>query len=435
MSRLLEYEAGCSSGSEDEGEDEMNTQDREFISDGSQQECDYRDVGFAGEDTDIDDEDLYGTVPGQPLATRARRIVRDSQDSQPAPVHVNLCAMEEPSETSPAHAEEDHDVPTAVAVDVPMASQSEGAPATLRDEDKGKRVRRWCFTWNNYPDNMYSLLETAQASGKVTYVGVGKEVAPSTGRPHGQGYCELKNPTGLKGIISLFQGFGIRGLHWLKCMGDAASNITYCSKDGDYRDWGTKPKGQGKRSDLDKVVEIVNAHGSLDDIVDQVPVAYIRYSAGIQKLIMMKQKKRTWPMTVYWLWGGTGVGKSREAWRLGGENMFAKDVMTEWWDGYTGQKCVILDDYRPTKRMSFAYLLRLFDRYPMQVQIKSGTAQFCSKVIFVTSPYTVEQMFANCDWIKAEDIEQMRRRVTEIHFTPGTILNFAEMIEEEAKEA
>lgn len=411
MSRLLEWEAGCESGSEDECEDEETSQDRAFIA----AEDDVQGVGYRDclqSDTD-DDDDLYGVQEGTPLSRTRRVEVHPERDNAPAASAGALCVQVAPEP-------------------VPMASQSEGAPAPLTDDDKGRRVRRWCWTWQNPPENMRALLESAQASGKVTYVCVGNEIAPTTGQRHGQGYCELKNPTGLKGVISLFQGFNIRGLHWLKCNGDAQSNITYCQKDGDFWECGQKPKGQGKRSDLDRVIEIACAGGSVADVVDQVPGAYIRYGAGIQRYFMMKQQKRNWPMKVYWLWGATGVGKSREAWRLGGEDMYAKDVGTEWWDGYTGQKFVILDDYRPSARLTFAYLLRLFDRYGMSVQMKGGTAQFTSRVIFVTCPHNVQETFSNCSWIGAEDLAQMHRRVEEVHFTPGTILNYLEPMDTQA---
>lgn len=407
MSRLLEWEAGCESASEDEQEDSENSQDRAFIAaEEVSQVCNYRDCL----QSDTEDDEPREEHPGTPLA-RSRRV-QEHPERDDAPAAVARAAEAAPEDP------------------VPMASQSDGAPAPLNDDDKGRRVRRWCWTWQQPPDNMRALLESAQASGKVTYVCVGNEIAPTTGQRHGQGYCELKNPTGLKGVISLFQGFNIRGLHWLKCNGDAQSNIAYCQKDGDFWECGAKPKGQGKRSDLDRVIEIANANGSIADVVDQVPGAYIRYSAGIQKYFMMKSAKRNWPMKVYWLWGATGVGKSREAWRIGGEDMYAKDVSTEWWDGYTGQKSVILDDYRPSARLTFAYLLRLFDRYGMTVQMKGGTAQFVSRIIFVTCPHDIKTTFSGCQWLGEEDLAQMHRRVEEVHFTPGTILNYVEMQDE-----
>ena len=424
MSRLVEYEAGCSSGSDEEIEESENTQDREFLDEEDvEQGVNYRDLDPQVGHVDSSDEHLYDSdveeLPAIPRGAPLRRYPDVGRIADASACSGSLCVR-------PAA------VAAPVAEVVPMASESEGAPAQLTDDDKGRRVRRWCFTWNNYPEDMYALLESAQASGKVTYVIVGKEVAPATGTRHGQGYCELKNPTGLKGVISLFNGFGVKGLHWLKCMGDAQSNIDYCSKDGDVRDWGSKPKGQGKRSDLDRVIEIANANGSIMDVVDQVPGAYIRYSAGIQKYFMMKTAKRNWPMKVYWLWGATGVGKSREAWRIGGEEMYAKDVQTEWWDGYTGQKAVILDDYRPSARLTFAYLLRLFDRYGMSVQMKGGTAQFVSRVIFVTCPHDIKTTFSGCQWLGEEDLAQMHRRVEEVHFTADTILNYVEMQDTEA---
>jgi len=50
----------------------------------------------------------------------------------------------------------------------------------------------------------------------------------------------------------------------------------------------------------------------------------------------------------------------------------------QWWDGYEQQECVVFDDMRKDT-FKFHELLRLFDRYPLRIQVKGGYREFNSK--------------------------------------------------------
>lgn len=85
-----------------------------------------------------------------------------------------------------------------------------------------------------------------------------------------------------------------------------------------------------------------------------------------------------------------------------------------WFDGYVGQPVVILDDFRPWW-CQFSFLLRLLDRYPIQVQVKGGFVNFIPETIIITTPKDVHETFAQ--FRSEEDIQQIRRRITKVkHF-------------------
>jgi len=144
---------------------------------------------------------------------------------------------------------------------------------------------------------------------------------------------------------------------------------------------------------------------------------------------MYKAKPRDFKTKVYWLYGQSGVGKSRFAWEVA-PTAYAKDPSTEWWDGYALQRVVIIDDYRANAKLNFSYLLRLFDRYPMMIQMKGGSFHFSSRVIFLTTHSDVKTTFQHCDWIQEGHIQQMERRVEQIHVTPETILKDLVLIDD-----
>ena len=56
------------------------------------------------------------------------------------------------------------------------------------------KYRRWCFTINNYnEDEPWRKMEELPEQKSIKYIVVGKEIAPSTGTRHLQGYTEYSN--------------------------------------------------------------------------------------------------------------------------------------------------------------------------------------------------------------------------------------------------
>lgn len=82
-------------------------------------------------------------------------------------------------------------------------------------------------------------------------------------------------------------------------------------------------------------------------------------------------------------WGPTGTGKSRRAWDEAGVDAFPKDPRTKWWDGYTGQENIIIDEFRGS--IDIAHLLRWLDRYPVRVEAKGQSLPLRGSQFWITS--------------------------------------------------
>lgn len=87
----------------------------------------------------------------------------------------------------------------------------------------------WVFTINNYTDAHEDILKSLDSH----YLLYGKELAPTTGTPHLQGYIQLKKKKRRTALVKLIACF------WEVAKGDVPSQDIYCKKDKDFYEAGT----------------------------------------------------------------------------------------------------------------------------------------------------------------------------------------------------
>lgn len=111
--------------------------------------------------------------------------------------------------------------------------------------------RRWLFTLNNWSE------EEAQAlrdhAEQVTYLVFGREVAPTTGTPHLQGfivYPAMKRLTACRHLLPR--------AHWTAANGTSIQCADYCKKDGEFEEFGILPANQGKRNDIEEFKKYID---------------------------------------------------------------------------------------------------------------------------------------------------------------------------------
>lgn len=113
----------------------------------------------------------------------------------------------------------------------------------------------------------------------------GREVCPSTGTPHLQGYVEFLNPQRITGIKTL-PGFSTSHLEVAR--GSPDQNITYCSKsDANPTRFGSPGPGAGTRTDLVVASEaIVNnpTHQGLREMAREHPDVFVKFHKGFAAL-------------------------------------------------------------------------------------------------------------------------------------------------------
>jgi len=148
--------------------------------------------------------------------------------------------------------------------------------------------------------------------------------------------------------------------------------------------------------------------GRLDDIPADV---YVRCYNQLKRIATDNLTPCAMEREVVVYWGRTGTGKSRRAWDEAGMDAYPKDPRTKFWDGYRGQKNVVMDEFRGA--IDIGHLLRWFDRYPVNVEVKGSMVTLQAEKIWITSNLSPDDWFRECD---EETKAALRRRLRVTHF-------------------
>lgn len=134
-----------------------------------------------------------------------------------------------------------------------------------------------CFTWHNPTAQIEERLTTIGASPICRYLVWGREVCPTTGRQHLQGYVVWTSRRRFSAVRTQ-----LAPAHVQAARGSSVQNRDYCTKDEDFVEIGTVPDdvGQGKRSDIDMFVLWLREYDgwpSSKDIMLSFPSLWMRY--------------------------------------------------------------------------------------------------------------------------------------------------------------
>lgn len=375
-------------------------------------ECDVE--GSASED-EVEDE--HASVATESIAESDTEI--DEVDSQPT----------EKEDRIQLDMEEDVEVERSSELVTPSQLMTQPSPvAVARPEsvrDASKRGFRFAMTLNNpspEEEESFKLLPG------VRYICYGLEGLGEGRTKHMQAYVEFESKKrytirSVTNVISRHQRFPSRW-HIESAVASAKVNRDYCMKEGHFWEEGDVPSGQGTRSDLQGAIDMVKEGATIYELAAKLPHVMVTHHRGVLFLKHTLQNvPRDFPTLGYWLHGAAGTGKTRWAMSLSPHSVYMKDPTSKWFCGYSQEDTCIIDDYRPNAELSFSFLLRLADRYPLIIQQKCmpGGHHFCSKRLVITSPVPMEKAFEHLNFLTEGELKQLRRRFIELEFGPGKI--------------
>lgn len=259
---------------------------------------------------------------------------------------------------------------------------------------KGKKARSLCWTLNNYTEA--DVVAMRRYATECKYLVFGYEIAPTTGTPHLQGFVAWENPRS----IDKFMKIPItKGMHVEKTRGSPKQASDYCKEDGKFEEFGELPI-QGERTDWTEAVNAIKDGVGIAEVIEQQPqmLPCIRALERYKALTLKPQHRE---VNVFVLVGSAGSGKTR--WAYDNYPDLYSKPRGDWWDGYTGQKAILLDDYYGY--LPYCELLRVLDRYPYQVPIKGGFVQAQWDTVIITSNKTPHH------WYKDGLTPALRRRL------------------------
>lgn len=269
-------------------------------------------------------------------------------------------------------------------------------------------ITNWCFTYNNpaqSPQQLEDLLRPL-CNGYVFQL----EKA-ETGTPHYQGCIRLIRPKRPQTMSrDLFKA------HWTVTR-DLTAAWDYCMKD-DTRmagpwTFGNGPVTKGQRNDLVECAAMVKKGKTLTEIAEVYPGQVVRYAQHLDRFRSLYSPVRTEELQVILLLGRPGTGKTRWAYHQY-PSLYATPLSKDlWFNNYQQQKTVLIDDFHGN--IPLILLLRLLDRYPIQVPTKGGFVWWCPTMILLTSNTPVTTWY---DFNERQDsYEALIRRLTKtIHF-------------------
>lgn len=260
------------------------------------------------------------------------------------------------------------------------------------------------------------------------------EVGPS-GTRHLQGYLVTKeNPRNKNGFTRKWVAENICNKMFLAARaGTHEQAVAYANKSdtrvegpwtlGEFKSIEVHQKEAGVRrnkSTLEGVKAAIDAGATDRELYANHFGSMLRYKGAFDNYrLAMVEDDRPQPKVLV-LWGPPGTGKSHTAKKIcdnngGGHWWRAGNGTNDWWDGYDPARhpVVVLDDFKGGIR--YTTLLRMLDKYPMQVEVKTSTKQFIPKIVVITSNQPPNQWYFQSPADANHDSSALLRRLSGEH--------------------
>lgn len=274
-------------------------------------------------------------------------------------------------------------------------------------------------------DDVIQHLETIFSRYDIKYCCYAKEMGKQNKTPHIQGFTQFSRRYSYKKV---FNDWNVNNKVYVEISkGSPSDNFNYITKEGiQFFEFGTRPKIQEKESKKDKIdyAELIQLArlGQLDRIAELAPAAYLRQQLAFERLAHEANRPGPLKRVGLYLVGSPGTGKSLFANRFNVDSCYNKPP-NKWYDAYTDQKILIIDDLDRSNAATLGYFLKIWaDYYCILAEKKGGSVYLKHEVVIVTSNYRIDTLYEDEDLRKALHRRYKEVVVLDFRETPEGIL-------------
>jgi len=129
-----------------------------------------------------------------------------------------------------------------------------------------------------------------------------------------------------------------------------------------------------------------------------------------QTVLEDKLKDEFRELEVWYIWGETGVGKTRSVMeKYGYPNVFRVTNYDHPFDNYKGQDVILFDEFR--SNLTISDMLKYLDGYPVALPCRYADKQACFTKVYIISNIPLEEQYRNIQIEQPATWKALLRRI------------------------
>lgn len=218
------------------------------------------------------------------------------------------------------------------------------------------------------------------------------------------------------------------GAHIEKANGTNTENYNYIRKIGEkyenkketnlpntFEEFGTMPEDKKGNSTLsEEILEMIENGCKEYEIIKAFPSAInkinnIRQTIEIINKEKFKDKRRN--ITVLYIWGKSGAGKTSHVMNMYGDsNVYRVTDYKHPFDDYDGQKILVFEEFRSS--LDIADMLKYLDLYPIMLPCRYANKVAMFETIYILTNIPIEEQYIDAQKYEPETYNAFLRRIT-----------------------
>lgn len=285
----------------------------------------------------------------------------------------------------------------------------------MSERKKVIRSRKWLLTCNN-PDKHgwdYTKIESSFSEFKgFQYACWCTEKGLKEETPHYHLFLHFNSAVTDDKIHRVFER---TAWHSDKCRGTAQDNRNYIRKEGKYaedeksktsiegsfREVGEfveERKGQGKRTDLLDIMDMVKEGADNQEIEDSYPTQYFSmrsainaYRSELREREYLNRKRED--LKVIYIYGSSGVGKTSLVYDIFDfKDVYVVSDYQRPFDMYQGQCVIVFDEYNSDLKIT--QFNQILDVFPCQLPARFSNKVACYTTVFILSNRPLKKQYS-----------------------------------------